>query len=274
MTQRNSKEKSMKRNILNSILIAGIVVLGIGCKPKKLIVTTTPVNAEKLDESASKKAENLALLKSKDLPFNTLSLRGKAKLNVNGDENNVTMLIRIEKDKKIWVSITAIAGIEVARAVITPDSLLLRNNLQKSYTKKPFSYVYGFTNKQVDFAMLQSVLSGNTIKNFMTTQADLAQENGVWAVSGKSDNVVYRILFNDLLKVAETTLNDAQAGQAFKVTYGKYTPVNNALFPSALAISTMAGAKKINIDLEFNKIDSNTPLEFPFSVPKSYELVN
>ncbi|RYG21494.1 MAG: DUF4292 domain-containing protein, partial [Chitinophagaceae bacterium] len=60
---------------------------------------------------------------------------------VNGNENNVTMLIRIEKDKKIWVSVTAIAGIEVARAVITPDSLLLRDNLNKTYARKPFSYI-------------------------------------------------------------------------------------------------------------------------------------
>ncbi|RZL28532.1 MAG: DUF4292 domain-containing protein, partial [Pedobacter sp.] len=257
----------MKRNILNSLLLASIVVLGFGCKPKKVIVTAPQANAEKLDESASKKAENLTLLKSKDLPFNTLSLRGKAKLNVSGDENNVTMLIRMEKDKKIWVSVTAIAGIEVARAVITPDSLLLRNNLQKTYIKKPFSYVYGFTNKQVDFAMLQSVLSGNTIKNFMKPEADLSQENSVWTVSGKSENVAYRILFNTLLKVNETSLNDAQAGQAFKVVYGKYTPVNNALFPSALEINTMAGAKKINIGIEFTKIESNVALEFPFSVP-------
>ena len=71
------------------------------------------------------------------MDFNTLALKGKADLDINGEQNNVNMNIRIQKDKKIWVIITAAGGIvEVARAMITPDSLLLLNKLQKTYTKK------------------------------------------------------------------------------------------------------------------------------------------
>lgn len=265
----------MKRNILNSFILVTFVLLGIGCRPKKVIVATPPASTTtttpaKIDD----KPQNLKLLKSKDLPFNTLSLKGKANLNINGDENNVTMNIRIQRDQKIWVSVTGIAGIEGARIIVTPDSLLLRNNLQKTFLKKPFSYIYGFTNKQVDFALLQAVLSGNTIANFMTESSALVQDNGVWAVSGNNGDLAYRILFNTLLKVSETTLNDAKAGQAFKVVYDNYTPVNNALFPSKLKISSMAGTKKINVDIEFIKIESNVAVEFPFTVPKNFELIN
>lgn len=80
----------MKRNISNSLALFVIVLFAFGCKPKRIIVTTPPVSQEKVE--VDKKPENLALLKSKDLPFNTLALRGKANLNVDGDENNVTMI--------------------------------------------------------------------------------------------------------------------------------------------------------------------------------------
>lgn len=261
----------MRRNILNSVLLV-LVLVAFGCKPKKVIVAP-PINPVKVEVIPDKKPENLSMLKGKDLSFNTLSLKGKANLNVNGDENNVTMLIRIEKDKKIWVSVTAIAGIEVARALITPDSLLLRNNLQKTYARKPFSYIYGFTNRQVNFKLLQSVFAGNTMADFMKVSSNLTQENGVWILSGSANNLAFRSLFNTLLKIKETSLNDAKAAQAFKVTYGSYTPLNSALFPSSLKINSMSGIKKIDVDLDFTKIDINVPIDFPFSVPKSYELI-
>ena len=262
----------MRKNISNSLLLLLMMIALFGCKTKKVIVAP-PVNPIKVEVIPDKKPENLSLLKSKDLSFNTLSLKGKASLNVGNDENNVTMLIRIEKDKKIWVSVTAIAGIEVARAVITPDSLFLRNNLQKTYARKPFSYIYGFTNKQINFKLLQSVFAGNTIADFMKVSSDLNQENGVWVLSGLTNNLAYRSLFNTLLKVSETSLNDAKAAQAFKVTYGSYTPLNSTLFPSSLKINSMSGVKKIDVDINFTKIDINVPVDFPFTIPKSYELI-
>lgn len=264
----------MRKNILNNFLILTVTLFAFGCRPKKVIVITPPVSAEVVEIKEDKKVENLELLKSKDFLFTTLSLKGKANLDINGDQNNVTLLIRIQKDKKIWLSVTAIAGIEVARAVITPDSILLRNNLEKTFAKKPFSYIYKFTNQQVNFSLLQAVLSGNTIPDLTTINADLAQENGVWVLSGRSKDLIYRSLFNTLLKVSETTLNDVKAAQAFKVVYGSYTPLNASIFPSSLKINSMAGTKQISVDLDFTKIEANVPLAFPFTVPKSYELIN
>ena len=263
----------MKKYIQNSFLFATVLVFGMACKPKKLIVAPPPTQ-EQTAVLPNEKLENLALLQRKNLNFNTLSLKGKANLSVNGDENNVTMSIRIQKDKKIWLSVSAIAGIEVARVLVTPDSLKLLNRLEKTYTKKPFSYIHEFTNKQVNFKLLQSVLSGNVIDGFMTDKADLVKQNGVWIVSGEIEELAYRKVFNTLLKVAETTLNDAKAAQALKVVYGSYTPINNALFPSNLKINTMSGLKKIDLAIEFNKIEADGVVDFPFTVPKSFKLVN
>ena len=264
----------MKKNISNKLFLLIIIVLAFGCKTKKLIVLPPPVVNQEVIE-IDKKPENLNLLKSKDLIFNTLALKGKADLEINGEQNNVTMNIRIQKDKKIWVIITAAGGIvEVARAMITPDSLFLLNKLEKTYTKKPFSYIYEFTNKQINFDLLQAVLSGNSVPDFMNTKSNLIQENGVWILNGSNEDLAYQSIFNTLLKVNETTLNDAKAGQAFKVSYGKYTPLNNALFPSSLNINTLSGKKKITIGIEFSKIESNVAVDFPFNVPRSYELIN
>jgi len=263
----------MRKNILNSLLLATCVILATSCRPKKEIVKAPP--AAETNAIADKKEENLATLLSKELPYNTLSLKGKAELDINGDANPVTLNIRIKKDEKIWFSVTAFGGaIEAARGIITPDSLLLMNRLQKTILRKPFSYIHSYTNKQVNFGWLQSILTGNTISEFMVEKSDLKQENGVWILSGTEQNLAYRTLFNTLLKSAELTLNDAEAAQGLKVLYDKYTPVNNGLFPLSLKITSAVGNKKISVAVEFVKIDANVAVEFPFTVPKSFELIH
>jgi hypothetical protein len=264
----------MRRNILSKAALLLVLTLAGACKTKKAIVVVPKTTESSTSAAETRKSETIQLLRSKDLAFTTLSLKAKADLDINGNSNNVTMNIRMQKDKMIWVSITAVLGIEVARAVITPDSIKVRNNLQSVYLKKPFSYAYRYTNKQVDFSLLQSIFSGNTIAAFMKNTAGLTQENDSWVLGGQQQDLAYRILFNTLLKVSEDNLNDVTSGQALKVVYGDYQKVNDALFPTKLKINSIAGKQKIGIDMEFSKIESNVPLDFPFTVPKKYEVIN
>lgn len=262
----------MKRNILNSVFLLGAVIFVSACKPKKEIVVAPPTKTEtKTDNS---KAEALTLLNSKQLKFNTLSLKAKATLDIAGDANDVTMNFKMKDKETIWVSITALGGMaEVARALITPDSIKIMNRMKSEYLKKPFNYIYNFTNKQVNFNTLQAILTGNAMGEFLTAESDVKQENGVWVVSGSKSALDYKLLFNTLFKVSETNLNDAKNGQALKVTYTDYQKLNESLFPSALKIKTLSKAKTINIDLQFVKIDGNVPVDFPFNVPKRFTVV-
>jgi hypothetical protein len=263
----------MRRNILNSLLVLSLLLIAAGCRSKKTIVKAPPVAVVPAPVN-DKKMENLKMLKSKDLPYTTLSLKGKVNLEIDGKENGVSVNIRMKKNEMIWISMTAIAGIEVARALITPDSLIVRNNLQSVAIKKPFSYIYKFTSKQVTFKMLQSVLSGNTIDELMDESSVLDLNTGVFTLSGSKANLGYRVLFNTLLKTAELNLNDVKAGQALKVVYSDYQDVTGALFPSVTKINSLSGIKKTSIAFDFSKIERNVAIDFPFTVPKRFEIIN
>lgn len=262
----------MRKNILNSAIL-GLALLSLfSCRPKKEIVKA-PQAAQDV-AIADKKSENLTMLRSKDLAFNTLSLKGKAQLSVDGQENGVTLNVRIKKDEKIWFNITALGGaLEVARGLITPDSLLLMNRQQRSVLRKPFAYIYDYTNKQVNFGWLQSILTGNTMNEFMVEKSSLKVENGVWILNGTEQSLAYSVLFNTLLKPSELNLNDAAEAQALKVNYDKYTPLNNGLFPLDLKIKSAVSNKEINIAVEFIKTDVNVPVEFPFTIPKGFDII-
>ncbi|WP_316837569.1 DUF4292 domain-containing protein [Pedobacter nutrimenti] len=263
----------MRKDILNRGLLFTFVIISMAaCRPKKAIVVAPPVL--KSDTVNVKKKENLQMLRDKDLVFKTLSMKGKAQISINGNSNSASVNVRMLKDKKIWVSVTAFAGIEVARALITPDSVLMMNRVDNIYLSKPFSYIHSFTNKQVNFKMLQDVFTGNAIGSFMEEDADLDLQNGVWLLKGERKSLAYQILFNTLLKSSETNLNDVQSGQALKVVYGEYQQVGDYLFPSNIQINSQAGLKKAAIELAFSKIESNVELDFPFTVPKRFKVIN
>lgn len=263
----------MRKSILNSVALVTIILFATACGTRKAVVIVPKPKVDSIVPPDTK-SETLNLLKSKQLQFNTLSLKGKANLNIDGDANDVTMNFRIKDKKVIWVSITAGGGlIEVARALITPDSIKIMDRLKSRYIKKPFSYIYGFTNKQVNFNTLQEILTGNAISDFLKLDADIKINNGVWMLSGTKESLDYKFLFNTLYKVQETDLSDSKSGQALKVTYDSYQKLDNYLFPSSLKISTMSGTKQININMDYVKIDGNTNLSFPFNVPNRYKLV-
>lgn len=263
----------MRGNIWNSLLLLGLLSITLtACKTKKNIITTPkPIGSELSNE----KAENIELLKSKDFAFNTLSLKAKAKVDIDGSRNNTTMNIRMEKGKRIWVSVTALAGIEVGRVLITPDSVKVRNNFQSVYLKKPFSYLHRYANRQVSFDWLESILSGNTIGDFVNENATINVQDGLWVLNGDKEALAFKVFFDALLKVRENTINDINVGQALKVVYtGTYNDIDGALLPKGVAISSMVGTKNVNIDLEYSAVQRNVPLEFPFTVPGRYEVLH
>jgi hypothetical protein len=264
----------MKKKFLRAMYMLGLLSMAMACKSKKAVVTTAPASAP-APIAADKKEANIKLLRSKNINFNTLAMKGKANLVLPGNENTVTVNVRIQRDQKIWMSITALLGIEVARAVVTPDSVMVLNKLQSTYIRKPFSYIHRYTNKQVTFKMLQDVLTGNTINTLFNEESILEQNpQGLWTLKGTEGALGFNLNFNGQLKPGLLNLNDVKAAQALKVQYGHYQKVNEFMMPAQITINSLSANKRVDIDFDFSKIESNVPLDFPFTVPKRFELIN
>src|ERR1700761_6438503 len=129
----------MKENISNKLLVVCCLLTMLGCHAHKKLVASPAVKAPSANANGIE--DKLSAIRAKQVNFNTFSAKAKTSLNINGDTHDVTLNIRINNNKEIWASVTALLGIEVARAVITPDSILVLNKLQGLYIKKPFSFI-------------------------------------------------------------------------------------------------------------------------------------
>lgn len=250
------------------------------CRSKKAVVTATtspgasvPAIVTQPAESANTvKEDRIAALKNKQASFKTFSGKAKAALSIGSNSNDVTMNIRIQNNQAIWVSVTAIAGLEVARALITPDSVRVINRLENEYIKKPFSYLYEFTNNKINFATLQSVLVGNAIPEFITETTEVTINRSQAALKSNIGSMIYNLMLNDQNKVVQANLSDASAGQSLLVTYGDFQPVAQQQVPHFIVMKSQAKSKNISLDLRFTKIELDVPVDIPFRVPDRYTI--
>lgn len=263
----------MKRNIVNNIAaICCVIVIVTGCKAKKMV--TAPVTATPPVVVDNSKANTIAAIKGRQLNFNTFSGKADAQLNIDKDENNVTMNIRINRGKQIWVSITALLGIEVARASITPDSIKIINKLQGLYTKKPFSYVHNYAGKQVNYTTVESLLTGNAVPELLSTNADLQKPDGNITLSGNIEQLLYKLIFNPELKVKQLDLSNPSQQQSLQVANSNFVLVEGRTLPSQININSSVNGKKIAVKLEYSKVELDKQLDYPFNIPDSYKPAN
>ena len=259
----------MKRNTLNRLLIVCGLLVIVSCKARKqVMVTRKPDTVATPDNKIHTK---LAAIKAQQVNFNTFSGKAKTNLDINGNSNDVTLNIRINKGKKIWVSITAILGVEVARAVITPDSILLINRLEGVYMKKPFSYVYAYASKQVNYKTLESLLIGNAIPELLTEKAEFVTTSNTTTLSGSLDDLLYKLIVGADNKVTQTNLNNQNEGQSLQVANNAFIQASNRILPSQIDIASVVKDKKVHINLHYTKVDFDQQLEYPFSIPDRYE---
>lgn len=270
----------MKKNTLNNgptvrssvkLIVFCCLSLVFSCKSKKqLLVNRVAKDTVATANAVNPKAARLAAIRDAQTNFNTFSGKAKTRLDINGSSNDVTLNVRIQRDKKIWVSITAIAGIEVARAMITPDSLLLINKLQSVYLRKPFTYVNRYAGKEVNYKTLESVMMGNAIPELLTEDAEFNSANGNTTLTGGLNEVVFKLILGPDLKVTQTNLSNPAAGQSLQVTNSAFIQATNRVMPSQIDINSSVKDKKIQVNLHFIKTDFDLPLEFPFNIPSRY----
>jgi Domain of unknown function (DUF4292) len=254
---------------LNRLLVVFALLSIVGCKTHKQIIADKKPDSVRTPSPVLHKLEDI---RAAQLNFTTFSGRAKAKMQLNNSSNDVTLNIRINHGQKIWVSITAIAGIEVARAVITPDSLLAVNKLQGLYVRQPFSYIYKYASSQLDYRSIEALLIGNAIPQLLNDKDQAHTDSTANIVlSGALNELVYKLIVGQDMKVRSTSLSDTDAGQTMQVDNSAFVPVANRVVASQIDINSTAGTRKIKISMHYIKQDFDLPLEYPFNIPSSYD---
>ncbi len=258
--------------------IRGVMVLCVAscflvaCKSKK------SVSLPKTEAPKEVSAANAASIKSfelSNLDFRTFSGRAKTKVDMNGQSLDVTLNVRIERDKAIWLSVTATLGIEAARVLITPDSVKILNKLPGEYIAKPFSYIYNYTSRGVNFKTLQDLLMANVSSSLLRTDnIQVASATDEFIVVGVKDQLSYQYRINKNNRPFNFLLQEVGGTQNLEAFYGSYANTGGYNFPQNMALNILGDNMSIKANLLYNRVAFNESIEMPFSVPARYKVIN
>lgn len=215
--------------------------------------------------------EGIMPLWNSRITYNTFS--GKAKVHYEGKDNqDFAASIRMERDKKIWVSITALGLVEVARLEITPDTITLINRLKKEVTILPFKEAGKLLPVAVEFATLQALLIGDALHTSGDKPTDITSFGGGISVALSTPSYQQNITYNK----ADSTIRQQQlkvangTGTMILMQYGEYGMVNDRRFSSSRVINIQDSTGHHYIDMQFNKAEFDQPVDFSFSIPSRY----
>jgi len=189
----------------------------------------------------------------------------------DGKDYEFNAFIRLEKDKRIWISAIALLGIEAFRVLITPDSVKVLDKFDKSYQLRSVSYLQEISHLPFQFNTLQAILLGNPIyldSNILYYRKDIQ------GISMLSVGPLFRnyLTLNNDLTIKHSILDDVDPLQARScdIIYGQYENVDSVHFSTYRKIS-VAEKGRLDVELIFNKFSFNDNLDFKFSIPKNYK---
>lgn len=211
--------------------------------------------------------------------YKTIFLKANCELISNNNSNSCNVNIAIVNDSIIWISATAIAGIEAFRALFTVDSIKVINRLNKEY----YALTYKDINEKIgvcfNFNVLEAMITAN---NFISYDKEILQKN---IDSAYSDYVISQIIdikndeschFLQKIKLSspsnrilQNEINYLDKGTLTVVfNYDEYLSQDSLFLPKKvnIEIKTLEGIiSQIIMNIKQIKIDQN--IATPFSKP-------
>ncbi|MCD4682338.1 MAG: DUF4292 domain-containing protein [Bacteroidales bacterium] len=225
-------------------------------------------------------------LKENELKFDWFQAKFKLEIVIDKKKNSLTGQLRMRKDSLIWITFSPMLGIEMARLIITTDSVKYINRINKNYFVGDYYLVNDFLDSNVDYDVLQSILLGNDLTYY---------ENGKFRAT--YDSKEYHLVTGDRRKLKKHVITQQDeeriflqniflSPESFKITkmkikeikkehkkleasYSDFHPVSEQLFPYHVTYNLVA-EKPISVELDYSKIRINSPIQFPFKISSKY----
>lgn len=265
-----------------------VLVLGIGCRSRKAeapvpVVQQSPAPATAVTDPLSPDSLYNAMLAS-NATLQWFSARASIDATIDKETKSFQANVRIRTDSAIWMSISPALGIEVAKVLITRDSVRFINRLNSSFFEGDYGYLKNMLQVDLNFNMIQAVLTGNAYLHYPVDKYIRDSENGDWILSTfkkrrmrrEQDLELPQILSQEIWfsplyqKITRMEMQDYKPVRKFSVNYLNFETIDGIKVPRSFQF-TASAQKVVNVRMEYSKQTVNKVLNLPFSIPEGYE---
>jgi hypothetical protein len=210
------------------------------------------------------------------IPLSYSSFSGKAKAHFESPEENwdFTLNVRIESGKKIWMSVVGSAmgiSMEAFRAVLTPDSMIAVNRIDKEVIRGPFSDIAGLFPVEGDFYSLEAILVGAKVPSVpelqpVPTDSGAATMNIAGQLGATQQVITFRLA--DSVMIHQSLM---QSGTRTELSYDNYTPSGGRRFAQTLGLVFERASGQQKLDLNYTSFSFDEPVDMSIPIPERYK---
>lgn len=266
----------MTRRIFHIFGVVLMVVLLASCSATKSLKKSHSIEGMTEMEFVESVIENTGGWRALTAKMSlSLDLEGKGVTKVSGT-------LRIKKGEVIQMSIAPLLGIEVARAEISPNGILVIDRMNKRYVEVSFAEVKALAKADLDFHILQALFLNELFlpgKDDLTTRDASSfrvepETEGVWLNVKRAKRFGYHFLTEApeaLLKESYIGLNGTPYGLRWK--YDDFRALEKKQFPVDMKLAFEGGKKPVKVAMALSRLSTNGDWEAHTEVSKKYEKV-
>ncbi|PCJ28596.1 MAG: hypothetical protein COA97_01240 [Flavobacteriales bacterium] len=226
-------------------------------------------------------------LKENEFRFNTISSKAAVTFNDGKKKTSFKVHLRIKKDSAIWMSITPLLGIEMARVLITKDSVKFLNRGNKEYFMGDFDYLNKSFGTDLDYQMLEALLIGNSLdfneNDRINSRVD--RKKGLYFLSTEKKRKIQKELQKEkekikkeaqalwldpiTFKINELLLSSPETNRSLIGLYSDYREIETQLIPYKLRFE-LKSKFTTTIEVNYSKFSIGKSLTFPFKISSKY----
>lgn len=281
------------------IYLLFILTTGLwSCKTPREItrVNVKPISTPKL----------LKNIENTGLSYDYLTI---SRINCQFSNRNTNTSFRVNikaiRDEKILASITKL-NIPVVRVLLTPDSVVYVNYLEKNYFTDDYSYLSSILNIDLDFELVQAIISNSAFsyrndekdKDFRTFNSSV--EEGMYVLQSQRERKVIRLetknkaakierrmkrlddtalilqklFFNpENFALTKVLISDKTNQREMKLNFGDFVQVEDKDYPGSIDLQFLSESEKLELNVKLSGFSTEKPSPLRLEIPQNYEQI-
>lgn len=180
--------------------------------------------------------------------------------------------LRMQNDSVIWISLSLKIGIEVARVMITDDTIKFVNRNTRTYIDESLEIINNALPIEASLQFFQDLLVGNLSNINNDERYKVTIEDGRYRLGNDSTELISNNIWvtPNSFKISRYNIKENYGNNVIELQYGEFQEVGGKLMPSKINLELSFG-EKMSLEINYSDIKSGEKLNFPFNISKKYD---
>ena len=250
---------------LKAIFPLVLVLFLVSCGTKKVVTGS-------VSETASVK-NIIKAHNNSEASYTTLNARIKGSYKTEKEDQSISISMRMEKDKAIWLSAKLAGIIPLAKVYITPKRVQYYEKIDGTYFDGDFSLLSDWLGMELDFDKVQNLLLGQAIYPLEKKELEMSFTETDYILKSEGNSLLetmFAIQSSNFRLKGQRLAREAKR-ESVVIAYDNYEQVKEELLPKKIKIIATQKGKSTQIEVDYRQIDLNASVSFPFSIPSGYK---